>query len=30
LAGPDARVFDFENDPFQQSPVGCWPELALR
>jgi hypothetical protein len=23
-------VFDFENDPFQQSQVGCWPELTLR
>ncbi|MEQ1758300.1 MAG: zinc-dependent metalloprotease [Vicinamibacterales bacterium] len=23
-------TFDFDNDPFQQSPIGCWPELTLQ
>ncbi len=25
----EAPAFDFENDPFQQSPIGCWPEFTL-
>ncbi len=29
-ASGSAVAFDFENDPFQQAPIGCWPDLALQ
>jgi hypothetical protein len=27
--GPGAPGFDFDNDPFQQAPDGCWPDYTF-
>jgi hypothetical protein len=29
IAAPAAWRFDFDNDPFQQTPDTCWPDYAI-